>query len=283
MTKKRIFTVGFDLPGEEFEYIEFDSDQSLLDADIILFRPGFGNHYPSEDYQGEPLFRPSSSVSVAQNLQHWRSELASATNVGKLVIIYVTKPLSYFRYTGEQQNSVTGRSRVITNVVTRVTSFSAVPNVITVEAKTGREVRLTKDGAYLAPYWKEFEGYSPYQAYIDGKFTHAILITKVGNKTVAAAVRGKGTLLFLPPLLYDEKKFIKYNDKKDESFWTPEAIKFGKRLSGALVGLYDNLAKGRSSTPPPSWALSQAFRTDEEGVIQGNIAQVSKNIGSGSV
>jgi len=34
--RKRIFTVGFDLPGSEFEYIKFDSDQTLLDADIIL-------------------------------------------------------------------------------------------------------------------------------------------------------------------------------------------------------------------------------------------------------
>jgi hypothetical protein len=33
-----MFTVGFDLPGSEFEYIKFDSDQTLLDADIVLYR-----------------------------------------------------------------------------------------------------------------------------------------------------------------------------------------------------------------------------------------------------
>lgn len=279
MAKKKIFTVGFELPGDEFEYIPFDSDQSLLDADIVLFMPGFGNHFPSENYQGERLFSPSSSVSVAQNLQHWRNELAAATNVGKLVIVYVTKPQNYFRYNGEQQYSGTGRSRVTTNIVTRITSYSAVPSITGVEAKTGREVQLTKEGAYLGPYWKEFQEYSPYQAFIDGKFTYNILITKAGNKAISAAVHGKGTLLFLPPLTYDEKKFTKFDSKTDQTFWTPVAIQFGKKLSGALAGLFDSLAKGRSTTPPPAWALEPAFRTDVEGVLQGKVAQVSKKIG----
>ena len=37
MARKKIFTVGFELPGDDFESVSFDSDQSLLDADIILF------------------------------------------------------------------------------------------------------------------------------------------------------------------------------------------------------------------------------------------------------
>lgn len=279
MGRKKIFTIGLDLPGEEFEYVPFDSDQSLLDADIVLFTPSFGDHYPSETYQGERLFSHSSSVNVSQNIQHWRNEIAAATNVGKLVIIFLAKPQIAYRYTGNSEYSGTGRSRVTTNIVTKVTSYSAVPIITTVEAKTGREVRLTKEGGYLAPYWKEFEGFSPYQAFIDGKFSHNVLTTKSGSKVVAAAVRGKGALLFIPPLSYDEKKFVKYNTKTDQSFWTPEAIKFGKKLSTALVGLFDSLAKGRSTTPPPGWALDPAFRTEEEVEVQVKIAEVSKRIG----
>lgn len=278
MARKKIFTIGFDLPGEEFEYIPFESDQSLLDADIILFTPGFGNHYPSETYQGERLFGHASSVGVYQNIQHWRNELSAATNVGKLVIIYLTKPLNYYRYTGDKSYSGTGRSRVTTNIVTRISSYSAVPNITNVEAKTGREVRLTKEGGYLAPYWKEFESYSPYQAFIEGKFSNNVLTTKSGDKVVAAAVRGKGTILFLPPLSYDENKFTKYNDKTDQVLWTAEAVKFGKKLSTALVGLFDSLAKGRSTTPPPSWVLDPAFRTDEEVEVQSKIAEITKRI-----
>lgn len=278
MGRKKIFTIGCDLPGEEFEYIPFESDRSLLDADIILFTPGFGNHYLSDSYQGQPKFSHASSVAVYQNIQHWRNELTAATNVGKLVIIFLGKPLNYYRYTGEQQYSGTGRSRVTTNIVTPIASYSAVPNISKVEAKTGREVRLTKEGGYLASYWKEFESYSPYQTFIEGKFSHNILTTKSGDKVVAAAVRGKGTLLFLPPLSYDEDKFTKYDEKTGQEFWTAEAIKFGKKLATALVGLFESLAKGRSTTPPPSWVLDPAFRTDEEVKVQGKIAEVTKRI-----
>jgi hypothetical protein len=129
MAKKRIFTIGFDLPGEEFEYVQFHSDQSLLDADIVLYEPGFGDVYPEEYYEGTPLFSKYISPRVARNLSHWRSELVSAVNAGKLVIVYLVKPLAYFRYTGSKTYSGTGRSRVTTNLVEEVRSYSAVPNV----------------------------------------------------------------------------------------------------------------------------------------------------------
>jgi hypothetical protein len=237
MTKKRIFTIGFELPGDEFEYIHFESDRSLLDADIVLYEVGFGQLYAGEDYEGTSLFSKSTSPRVAQYVAHWRSELAAFVNAEKLAIVFVTKPLRYFRYTGEKKFSGTGRSQVTTNLVTPVSSYDAVPNITQIEGKTGSEVRLTPEASYLAPYWKEFAGISGYQAFIDGKFTQKVLVTKTGEKTVGAATHGKGTLLFLPPLHLDEKRFFKYDAKKEQTFWTGEALKFGKRLLGALVAL----------------------------------------------
>jgi hypothetical protein len=137
---------------------------------------------------------------------------------------------------------------------------------------------LTKEGSYLAPYWNEFSEYSAYEAFVDGKFTHALLTTKAGNKTVGAAVRGKGSLLFLPPLRFDEEKFTKYDDKKKKEFWTSEALKFGKRLTVALVALSDALRSGSLSSPPPSWALDSAFSTQEEGVFYREISAMADKI-----
>ena len=278
MAKKKIFTVGLDLPGDDFDYISFDSDQSLLDADIVLYEVGFGDHYASKSYEGEPLFDHYSSSRVTQNLQHWRSELTAATNAGKIVIVFLAKPLIYFRYTGDKQFSGTGRSRVTTNIVTQVESYTPVPNITSAQAKSGREVRLTKEASYLAPYWKEFSEYSGYEAFIDGKFSYALLKTKTGNKTIAAVVQGKGSLLFVPPLRYDEDKFVKYDSKKKESYWTPEALKFGKRLTSALSALSKSMLSGRVITPPPEWALDSVYITPEEETLHSEIAGISKDI-----
>lgn len=278
MTKKKIFTIGFELPEGDFQNIPFDSNQSLLDADIILYKVGFGDHYASEYYQGKPLFDNYESVRVAQNLQHWRAELVTATNASKLVIVFLAKPLNYFRYTGEQSFSGTGRSRVTTNLVTQVESYTAVPNITSVEPKSGSEVRLTKEGSYLAPYWEEFEEYSEYEAFIKGKFSHVLLKTKTGNKIVAAAVQSKGILLFLPPLRYDEDKFVEYNSKKNEEYWTTKAIKFSKNLAAILAALSNSISSSRLITPPPLWALDSVYNTQEEGALHREIAKVSKKI-----
>lgn len=96
----------------------------------------------------------------------------AAANAGKLVLVYLAKPAVCYRYTGQQNFSGTGRSRVTTNVVTDVSSYEAIPNLSSVETKSGREVRLTTDASALAPYWKEFGELSPYEVFVEGKFTN---------------------------------------------------------------------------------------------------------------
>src|SRR5688572_12323003 len=122
MAKNRIFTVGFDLPGDEFESVNFDSDATLLDADIILFEPTLGNATGYESYNGKTLLNEYSSFSAKQHLDHWRSEIVAAVKAGKLVIVYLAKPRDCYRHTGQKQHSGTGRSRVTTNIVTEVSS-----------------------------------------------------------------------------------------------------------------------------------------------------------------
>lgn len=53
---KTIFTVGFEVPGERVKYVPFDSDLSLLDADIVVFKPDISSMYgySTDYYQGKP-------------------------------------------------------------------------------------------------------------------------------------------------------------------------------------------------------------------------------------
>jgi len=105
MAKHRIFTVGFELPGEEFEYVKFNSDATLLDADIILFEPTLGSTSSDSEYIGQPVLNEYHSFNVKKNLDHWRSEILAACRAGKLVIIYLARPVTCFRYTGHKSTS----------------------------------------------------------------------------------------------------------------------------------------------------------------------------------
>src|SRR5262245_56287494 len=116
----------------------------------------------------------------------------------------------------------------------------------------------------LLPYWREFGELSPYEAFIEGKFTNILLTTKTGGRTVGAWVRGAGFLLLLPPIRYDQKAFLKYDNTARQRMWTPEALAFGKRLIATLVLLAESLKAGRSRTPAPGWAQDVKWTTAKE-------------------
>lgn len=279
MAKHRIFTVGFTLPGDEFEYVEFDSDTTLLDADIVLFEPTLGNASGYESYNGKTLLNEYSSFSVKQHLDHWRSEIVAAVKAGKLVVVYLAKPRDCYRHTGQKQHSGTGRSRVTTNIVTEVSSYEAIPNLKNVTPKSGSEIQIDKDAKYLAPYWSEFSTYSPYEVEIDGDFKHVLLRSRSGNRTLGAAVRSAtGALLFLPPLRYDEKAFVRHDKQSEKSYWTKDALQFGKRLVAALSALAASLKQAGQLTPPPAWAAESKYRLASEGHLEAEISECSVNI-----
>lgn len=280
MGKRRIFTVGLDLPGEEFESVEFESDQTLLDADIVLFQPTLGscNFEYNLEWAGKSVLTHRSSFSRKSRVDHWRTEIAAAVNAGKLVVVYLVKPVEHCRFTGQTQHSGTGRSRVTTNVVADISSYDAVPNLTKVTPKSGSSITLTKDGAFLSSYWKDFAAISTYEVEIDGAFNKVVLRAKAGDRIVGSAVHGKsGAMLFLPPLQYDEERFIK-ETAAGEMVWTSEALKFGKRLVTALYGVADVLKRQGNQTPPPDWSLGQEFRLAVESDVEERISKCTQEI-----
>jgi hypothetical protein len=279
MAKYRFFTVGVDLPGEDFEYVPFDSAQTLLDADIILFEPMLGAYSSYEGHNGRPLLSESSSFATKESLNHWRSEIVASVNAGKLVIIYLAKPIECYRHTGQKQFSGTGRSRVTTNLVTEISSYEAVPKLKAVGSKTGKEIRLEKDASYLVAYWKEFSSYSPYEAVIEGDFSRVLLRSRAGQRIVGAAIHSQaGVLLFLPPIRYDLKEFVRSDGRSKKKYWTEEALIFGKKLAASLSGLATTLKESTQVTPEPSWTVNSAYRFTRENELELNISAVSSQI-----
>jgi hypothetical protein len=125
-------------------------------------------------------------------------------------------------------------------------------------------------------YWSEFAEFSPYEVEIEGDFNRTLLRSQAGNRIVGAAVHGKsGALLFLPPLRYDNDRFLREADEgedEEKQHWTKEAQKFGKRLVGVLVGLADVLKQPSQLTSPPIWSLSSEFRLSRESELEASIS-----------
>jgi hypothetical protein len=290
VAKKRIFTVGFSLPGDEFEYIEFESNQTLLDADIILFEPTFGSASDEPSYAsgalhaGVPVLTENSSFVVKRQVDHWHSEIVAAVNAGKLVIVYLAEPIDRYRHTGEKTYSGSGKSRITTRAVVEISTYDSVPKLRKVTAKVGASIRLEKEVSYLASYWKEFAEYSPYEVEIEGDFNRVLLKSPSGERVVGAAFHGEsGVLLFLPPIRYDDEEFEREAEEGEdeyETYWTDDALKFGKRIVSSLITLNDTFKSSSRVTPPPTWSLESKYRVASEKVLEAAILKCATDAAS---
>ncbi len=226
---KKIFTVGFDIPGGDAEHLAFRSNQSLLDADIIVFEPSFLDEYSSyEHYNGKRLLGQSDSFKVEEDTAHWRTELKAAFDAGKTIFVFLSKFEDVFRHTGDKQFSGTGRSRVTTNLVTSFNNYQSLPfKIDRIVPKGGKEIRVHKDLSFLSTYWNEFKAYSIYEVYLEGSFSQVVFTTKTGDKVVGAVITGqKGNLILLPPLRYSIEEF----STKSGDRWNAKGMQFGKKL-----------------------------------------------------
>lgn len=279
--EKKIITIGYEIPGYSDWSYAYSANQSLLDADIIVFEPDFSSYnldYPSH-YQGKPLYDKNSSFDLQEDSQHWRRELSIALESGKTVFVFFAKYNDVFIHTGNTQYSGTGRNARTTNIVTGYSNYQFFPvQLPTIVPREGKEI-LFSGNPVFSSFWDTFKKYFTYESYLDGKVTNPLFVTKTGDKAVGALFRlGSGNLVLLPILNYDEKKFIKYDSKKEQSFWTAEAFKFGNSLVKALVDIDKALRKGGDRTPPPDWTSEKDFELTQEKFLKKEIEEKSNEI-----
>ena len=102
---KTILTVGMQLAGDAVRYEPFSSSASLLDWDIILFRPTIPDvwRYGAEAYQGKTCLDDESSFALKEATEHWRREISQAIESGKTVVVFLAPLDEVFVATGEER------------------------------------------------------------------------------------------------------------------------------------------------------------------------------------
>ena len=244
MSAKQILTVGLELASDT-QYASFRSKLSLLDWDIILFKPDISDFLTYANYyQGKPSLDDSSSFGLKDCCEHWRREIKQAVETGKTVLVYLSQLHEVFVDTGQRSYSGTGRNRQTTRHVALYTNYEPSATLAPVTA-TGTSMKLVDKGAeILASYWAEFEASSRYQVLLAAEKVPACLVTRTGNKTVGALYRSKasaGTLVLLPDIDFYDARFIKA--KGDKQTWTSAAAQFSGQFVHRLCRLTKRFAR----------------------------------------
>ena len=260
MKKRSVLSVGYQIPGLGNNYLEFDSNRSLLDADVVLFYPTLRGFYSNQYYQGKRRISNDDSPRAVEHCKRWKQELLESLKAGKTVITFLSPLEEVYVHLGQKEVSGTGRNQKVTYIVERMTNYDALPfDLGTIVPKGGSEIRTATDLKQLSPYWLLFGSHSPYKVYLKQPSGTPLLTAKSPDAIVGLMIEtGKGTALLLPPVEYDEDKFTKENEK-GELIWNKQAITFGSQLLEALLELDRAFRAESEITPAPGWVRESEF------------------------
>ena len=266
-----IASVGFELAGSNVRTVHFNSRESLIDWDIILFAPDISSQLYGEiieqTYKGKLCLGDHESFRLREACEHWRRELKEAVDAGKTVIGFLTDVVEVYIATGENTYSGTGRNRITTSKVREYSNYQSIPISASPTSRSGAAIKsVDKYSGILSSYWREFGGYSTFKATFPKDTKGACLVTKHGELPVGLMLsqRSGGTLLLLPELIYNSHKFVEFDGDgdypdDDEDYYTEEFKQFNARLVSSVVALDKVLRSHSDRTPEPSWASQPRF------------------------
>ena len=275
----RVFAVGVDVPGDRAEAVPFRSGRSLFDSDIILFSPSISSYECVEQYAGLPLISESDSQALARDLQHWRSELKTAVESGKVVFVFLPAPEERYYHTGTRSTTGTGRSSRTTRHVAPVSSYDCLPfSLKGLTARSGQEMSSMEALGPLAAYWAEFGSDSEYQVYFEADGLLPVLGTKKRERVVGALIThaSGGAFALLPSLTFDIEA-LTYT-RGSSTFWRKEAISVGARIIASLEGASDALRRKNRRSAVPAWVLEPSYRLAEDARLLREVERVDTEI-----
>lgn len=263
---KKILTVGFYLAGDDVESAVFTEKKSLLDWDIVLFRPDVSDfityEYDNREYMGKLALNDRKSFEMREANAHWRREIAQAVEAGKLVVGFLPPPVEVFAATGTKSTSGTGRNQKVTRHVAQVTSYDCLPVTPRWTATQGTAMTLAPGARdLLAPYWKLFGQSSRYNVVWESDAKGVCVQTEHGQKPVGLFLKGKvsaGAVLLLPDMNFIAEEFFA-EDEEEGEVWSPAGERFSASLIGEIVALSKAIASEGEATPQPEWASADEF------------------------
>ncbi|WP_175692725.1 hypothetical protein [Burkholderia ambifaria] len=280
---KKILTVDVALANEDVQFEPFQSKVSLLDWDIIIFRPtldDFINPY-QESYNGKPSLNEKESCALRECIEHWRREIKHAYEAGKTVIAHLPPLKEVFVDTGDRRYSGTGRNQKTTVIVKPVSNFDTLPVALSPVSSEGSEMKLADKGSdVMATFWSMFGDISRYKVVLTGKDVPSSIVTRSGGKIVGTIYRNNispGALIALPDIEFNRSDFY-VEDEEEGVLWTEAANQFADRYVAAIIALDKALRSDRQITPEPAWASDGRFALATEQSLKLDLLNAEREI-----
>lgn len=275
---QKIISVNYEIPGHSNDSVSFNSKASLMDGDILVFKPDTPDGY-EEQYQGKSSYDDTGSFHFKESSQHWKNEISGFLNSGKTVFLFLVEKESFFLKTGQKEH----KPKMTLNYVDLHNNYEFLSiDIGNITTARGKYIEFTNNTLF-ADFFKRFSSNFEYQVYLENVGSAQVIFTGKDKTKILGAVYkvDTGHLVVLPSLDYDEEKFIEYKKNKkgeSEGFWTKEAIDFGNALISNFVQIDKGLREEAGKTPPPIWITESDYTSKKEDKIANSINVEKKKI-----
>ncbi len=199
--KVRAVLLSCSVSRVDFESIEFDSPDSLLGFDLVVFDPRAAfNSYTTlaQLYRGLPSLTEASSSKIVSDTTRRREEFITLLNDGKSLFILTPQPIECYIDTGTRTHSGTGRNQKTTIKVDRFDFWrSILPVSVPIQVGRGKKVAFTDNPVAVA--FRATEEFMYHEALIDGKDLCPLALIPGTKNVIGALIKaGRGNIILLP-------------------------------------------------------------------------------------
>lgn len=281
MAPQKILAVGFEIANDEVKCVEFDQVISLLDWDIVLFRPSSNLFYSFEKHKGLSLLSENTSFSVKKICERWAKEIKSFTDHGKNIFIFLSELEDVYIFTGEAAYRGLSKNKIGIKELSPYSNYKDILPALKFEQANGSNVKLENQySELLASYWKDFSSYSSYKVIIKSGIAKTCLATSTGSRPVGVIIANKmsnGSQILLPDLDFDNDRFFEKN-KDSEYDWSEHAGIFAAKLIHSIVEINKTLVSKGQFTPEPIWAGNPEYSLSKSEEIRQKLALLDESI-----
>ncbi|MCH7579828.1 MAG: hypothetical protein IIB22_06245 [Chloroflexi bacterium] len=254
-----IVSVGRRWPLDEVTQIQFRSRFTLLDYELVLWDPSsliyeYGRSEAGE-YRGCPSLDPDSSVRILDDRTRRRDEIVELVKLGRVVVIFVPPPLTFYVDSGERSYSGTGQNRITEIQVNRhvLSSFMPIDAEFSVAPAEGFQVDFRGD-AQFAEFWNTNRENLFYKAYFKKDVGRPFLFVKGTERAVGTwLATDHGNVIFLP-------HFAQADQFAEEKDYEDACRKFISSLGALTATLQES--SGDFTVPP--WAKGYRLPFEEQ-------------------
>jgi hypothetical protein len=279
-----IVGVGFSIPSQENDYLEFNSNSSLSDADIVIFNPTYqlGYHTVEEKrHLGKEVIKSDYSFTTVEHTNHWKNEISAALKAGKIIFVILVKKTEFYIHTGESKTSGTGRTQKTSRIVAIHNNYEFLPSTeLSIINSSGSKITLQSN--LFTNLNNCAEKLFNFQAYVKSKklIENQIFTTKNKDKIQGCYLNvDDGYLVFIPAIEFPKSFYTKADNH------TKLAFQWGKQFKSCLFEISKALKKSTQNAPDPDWSKNNEYRlassitvTEEIISLRSTAAQINTRI-----